>query len=241
MNRYLSALAPVARITVWKALAVAFGTAAIQAVFFITTLTNRAAGDIYTLETLIQKSNLSFTFTAGLLLLCGVLVLPALERGTRTAYMIRRLPVEEGRLTRLWGLQNTLLLLLYWAVQLTAVLLLSQYALTTLAPATVSHQSFLLACYRSPYLHGLLPLADWLVLLRNLSGCLALGLAAAAFCHHRRHGRTSLGILPLAVMSAIGFPVYAGTFLPSLCAAAVFLLLCFYYWKNVMGVHRDED
>ena len=223
MKAYLSALSPAARLTVWKTLLISLGAAAVQAALFFLVLFRWSEASPPILETLIRNGRLSLVFAAGLLLVCGALVLPGWDRGSKTGYTL------------------ALLLLVYWAIQLVALLLLSGYFLSTADPATVSHQSLFLACYRSPYLHGLLPLADWAVLLRNLSGCLVLGLACSAFCHHRRHGRRSVLILPLAVVSAVGFPVYAGNPFLSLGSTIIFLLICLYFWKSLTGVHEDED
>lgn len=241
MNRYLTALAPAARLTVWKTLLIALGAAAVQAVLFFLALSRWGGEAPPILESLIQEGRLSLAFAAGLLILCAILILPGWDKGAKTSYTLRRLAVNEGKLSLLWGVQNALLLFFYWVCQLAAALILCQSFLASADPATVNHQSLFLACYRSPYLHSLLPLADWLVLLRNLSGCLVLGLAASAFSFHRRHGRNNLLILPLAVVAAVGFPVYAGNPVLSLGATVIFLLLCFYFWKSVTGVSEDEE
>ena len=241
MKAYLSALSPAARLTVWKTLLISLGAAAVQAALFFLVLFRWSEASPPILETLIRNGRLSLVFAAGLLLVCGALVLPGWDRGSKTGYTLRRLSVNEGKFSLLLGVQNALLLLVYWAIQLVALLLLSGYFLSTADPATVSHQSLFLACYRSPYLHGLLSLADWAVLLRNLSGCLVLGLACSAFCHHRRHGRKSGLLLPLAVVAAVGFPVYAGNPFLSLGSTIIFLLICLYFWKSLTGVHEDED
>lgn len=240
MKAYLSALSPFARLAVWKTLLISLGAAAVQAVLFFLALSRWSGDAPPILESLIRNGRLSLVFAVGLLLVCGALVLPGWDRGSKTVYTFRRLSVNEGKFSRLLGVQNALLLLIYWTIQLIALLMLSKYFLATADPATVSHQSLFLACYRSPYLHSLLPLADWLVLLRNLSGCLVLGLAAA-FCHHRRHGRTAPLILLLAVVAAVGFPVYAGNPVLSISVTVIFLLLCLYFWKSVTGVSEDEE
>ncbi len=241
MKAYLSALSPFARLTVWKTLLISLGATAVQAALFFLALSRWIGDAPPILESLIQNGRLSLVFGVGLLLVCGALALPGWDRGSKTAYTFRRLSVNEGKFSRLLGVQNALLLLIYWTIQLIALLMLSKYFLATADPTTVSHQSLFLACYRSPYLHALLPLADWAVLLRNLSGCLVLGLAASAFCHHRRHGRTSVLILPLAVVAALCFPIYTGNPYLSLSATVIFLLICLYFWKSLTGVHEDEE
>ena len=241
MKRYLSILMPAARLTLWKALGIVLLTAGAEAALFFAAMRSWSVEDPPILEALIQRSHISLVFAGGLLLLCGALVLPGLERGAKTGYTLRRLSVRESTLTLLWGAQNALLLLFYWASQLTILLALSQWFFHTAEPGTVSHQSLFLACYRSPYLHGLLPLEDWLVALRNVTGCAALGLSASAFAFHRRHGRHPFLLLPLAVTAAFGFPVEPASFTLTIAATTVFILMCVYLIRTVPGVRDDED
>ena len=49
------------------------------------------------------------------------------------------------------------------------------------------------------------------------------------------------GLWPLAVVAAVGFPVYAGNPFLSLSSTIIFLLICLYFWKSLTGVHEDEE
>lgn len=214
MKRVWTALGPAARLTVWKVLAVALACAAGQWAVFRSLLlgwdldTYGPEGDIFypLLEVVTDEARLNWIFGAGLLLVCAALVLPGLDRGAKTGYTLRRLAVGERALTLAWGGQNALLLLFFWGSQAGAALLLAWQYLTTLGAEISGPQTLFLAFSRAPYLHALLPLWDWPLLLRNLVACAALGLSAAALPFHWRHGRRSWVLFPLAVLAAWCFP-----------------------------------
>lgn len=208
MKEYGSALGPAARLAVWKVLGISLLAAGVHCLLFLTALNG---WDIINfgappLESVVWMGKLSLAFRMGLLLVCAVLVLPWLERGTKTSYTLQRLSVDERVLVLLWGGLNALLLLIFWGMQTAVVLALSRHYLQTTLADTANHQSLLIAFSRSPYLHALLPLWDCLVMARNLVCCAALGLSAAALPFHWRHGRKSWALLPLAALAVIFFP-----------------------------------
>ena len=81
-----------------------------------------------------------------------------------------------------------------------------------LSEGAASPLALFLACWRSPYLHALLPLEDVWLWGRNLLLCAALGLGTAAFSHQRRHGHRAWGWIPLALGAALLFPLPMGAF-----------------------------
>ena len=208
MKKYGSALGPAARLSVWKVLLLSVLTVGVQILLFLAAFWGWGSTEHITpsLEETVRVSGLSLAFAAGLVLVCAALVLPWLERETKTSYTLQRLSVDERVLVLLWGGLNALLLLLFWGMQTAVVLALSRHYLQTTLADTANHQSLLIAFSRSPYLHALLPLWDWLVMARNLVCCAALGLSAAALPFHWRHGRKSWALLPLAALSVIFFP-----------------------------------
>ena len=236
-----SILMPQARLTLWKALGLLLAAGGAEALLFFRALEGWAGSGAPTLEELLGQSRLSLVFALGLLALCALLVLPGVERGSRTGYTLRRLSLEERKITLLWGGLNALVVLLYWVGQLAVVLLLARRFLHTALPGTVTGQSLFLACYRSPYLHGLLPLEDWMVLARNLLGCAALGLSAAALPFHWRHGRRAFSTLPLAAAAAFAFPAALGRLSIHALQAVVLALVCVLTCYGVWRWHGDED
>ena len=224
MRRYCSVLALAARCTFWKVLAAALVSCGAEAALFLITLhgwpfvvygPDQAwrADNPMGLEGLIAHSHIALCFGLGLAAVCGALALLGWEgSGCRTGYTLRRLRVGERALSLLWGGYGTLCLLFYWAAHLGTVLALCAAAMPHLSEGAASPLALFLACWRSPYLHALLPLEDVWLWGRNLLLCAALGLGTAAFSHQRRHGHRAWGWIPLALGAALLFPLPMGAF-----------------------------
>ena len=241
MKPYLTVLTPAARLTVWKALGIALVAAGLSAWRFTAALPQLiGAGDGSGLRELVQIAGAHQIFGAGLVALCGVLTLPGAERGAKTGYTLRRLPVEERVLTTLWGVQNTLVLLFYWASQIALFLALAGWYLQNAPADTVTAQTLVVACYQTDFLHSLLPMADWPALARNLVGCAMLGMSAAALPYHWRHGRKAFSTLPLALASALAFPVPLDSLIPTLLQLAVVLAALLLTLYGIWRWHADE-
>ena len=243
MKRYLSALSPAARLTVWKVLGLSLLAAGVQVLLFLAVFWGRGSSEAVApqLRDAVETGRLSLIFGAGLLLVCAVLVLPGLERGAKTGYTLRRLSVDERVLTLLWGGVNALLLLLFWGIQTAAALGLARYYFQALPDELRNQQSLFFAFALTPYFHALLPLWDWLVLVRNLVCCAALGLSAAALPFHWRHGRKAWTLLFLAVVAVVLFPAPLDTSVSCgmgllIFGAAIALMVC-----NVWRRYDDED
>ena len=241
MKPYLTALTPAARLTVWKALAIALAVAGLSAWRFTAAFPQLiGAGDGSGLRELVQTAGFHQIFGAGLVALCGVLALPGTERGAKTGYTLRRLPVEERVLTTLWGVQNTLVLLFYWASQIAVFLALAGWYLQSAPADTVTRQTLVLACYQTEFLHSLLPMADWPVLVRNVLGCAMLGMSAAAVPLHWRYGRKAFSALPLALASALAFPVPLDSLIATLLQLAIVLAALLLTLYGIWRWHVDE-
>ncbi len=224
MRRYCSVLGLAARCTFWKVLAAALVSCGAEAALFLITLhgwpfvvygPDQAwrADNPMGLEGLIAHSRIALCFGLGLAAVCGALALLGWEgSGCRTGYTLRRLRVGERALSLLWGGYGTLCLLFYWAAHLGTVLALCAAAMPHLSEGAASPLALFLACWRSPYLHALLPLEDVWLWGRNLLLCAALGLSTAAFSHERRHGHRAWGWIPLALGAALLFPLPMGAF-----------------------------
>lgn len=244
MKRELSVLMPAARLTLWKVLGISLLTAGVQVPLLLAALRGWAQSEELgppALEVIVQQSRISLVFGAGLLLVCAVLILPGLERGAKTSYTLRRLGVGERALVMLWGGLNSMLLLIFWAVQTAAALAFSQYYFQTTLAGMANHQTLFLACSRSPYLHNLLPLWDWPYLLRNLAGGLALGLSAAALPFHWRHGRKGWSVLLLAVFFAYIPPMMMESSSFASVSILIFVIAYALITSNVWRRYGDED
>ena len=116
----------------------------------------------------------------------------AASKGSRTVYTMNRLGLSELQVTLIFGTVFTGYCLLYWAFQLLvaygAFVWYSHFSL-------VSSNALMLACWRSEWLHVLLPLAEWSGWLRNIAICLSFGFFAAYGGTFARHGKSPLAPL----------------------------------------------
>lgn len=113
----------------------------------------------------------------------------AYSKGSKSIYTFSRLGLTPMQVTLVFGGVFSLYFLLWWAVQL--ALCYGYFAIFsrfTLANST----TFMLACWRSEWLHLLLPLGEWTGYLRNLALCVSFGYAAAFGAHRRIRGKGAL-------------------------------------------------
>ena len=250
MRRYCSVLGLAARCTFWKVLAAALVSCGAEAALFLITL-HGWDPELETYGGTVAANNPM-----------GLEGLEGTGSGSQTGYTVRRLRVGESRLTLLWGGYGVLCLVLYWAAHLGTVLALCAAAMPRLAPEAASPLALFLACWRSPYLHALLPLTDWPLLGRNLLLFVGLGLSTASFALRRRHGLRAWSWIPLALAGALFFPmpmsasewfgaeISGGPFgipiggleaLQSLFLSAASLLLIFWSISCIRKGDPDED
>ena len=156
------------------------------------------------LDGVLQSASLWLPFAGAVIALTVHLALRG-ELCAPNRYTLRRLRVEDKTLLRLEALQNALCYLLLWAAQAGMMLLLCVWY-TRRYPEMTHSLTLFLAFYRVSALHGLLPLADWLLWVRNVVACAALGLltAKASFTHR------TVGPIVMGVLCALLFPASMG-------------------------------
>lgn len=239
MKRHVSVWMLFARSTIWRVLGVLALMAAAEAGMFGITLSRM--GGAPGLEEALRSSRIDLAGIVGFLALCAVLCAVGCDFGARQGYTLRRLRVSQWSVVFWQAVQNTLCFLLFWAVQLGIALgLCALYPVLT--GAALWQQETLLAFYRLPCLHGLLPLAEWVRYLCNAVLCLGLGVTAACFSVQQRYGQRGMGIAVLAAATMVFFrqsmggsngsngPILA---LLALISASITL-------QNVRGVISDE-
>ncbi len=236
MREYCTVLMLAARGVLWKLLAIAAAVAAAQGALFA--LFWRAyppeapyyARLYYGLEYMVQESRLAVPAAAGLAALSLALAFHGRERaGSRSRYTLDRLGVNPRHILLLWAGCYALCLLVYWGFQAAAALGLCR-VMTAGGWVADDMQTLSLACWRSPYLHILFPLSDWIQLLSNGVLLLSLALAASSFSFLQRHGQPCFeffgiaALLPVLVIvppNALEIaPVFGG--IAALCAISAF-------------------
>lgn len=227
MKRYYSVLAIGARSSIYKIIGILLAMVALQAGLFYLLAAQTPAKAPLSPEGMILQSHIPWVSAAAFAAVCGVLCLAGSEVShSRVRYTIRRLSVRERETVLLWAGYNTMCFLLFWAVQALILLLLCKWYLGGLDPAYHSRQSLFLACYRSAFLHSLIPMEEVSRLVRNLLLAAALGLLTARFSFLQRRDKKSIGIFVLAAITILFFsqPMGSGTedfFMGFLAASAI--------------------
>ncbi len=153
------------------------------------------------LEAVLAASRVGLIAAAAFLLLCAWLFYVGGEFSGRQSYTLRRLSVTPlgGFLAR-WAACSACFAI-FWGAQTAAVLGLCFLYKRLGPPELWSAQAALMAFYRNAFLHGLLPLHDTTLWVRNALLCLALGAAAARMPARKKFG----ALLHSAVLTAMWF------------------------------------
>lgn len=146
-----------------------------------------------------------FLFMVGWIALFHLLAHCGDERRA-VGYTLRRLRVSEGAALVWKGLFGAVCFLLLWAAQTAVCLGLCAWYAAAVGPAYRSAQTALLAFYRVPFLHSLLPLAETAGYLRNLLLSAAMGLEAGLCSWRMRRGSRALFGRAVAGAAAFLFP-----------------------------------
>ncbi len=202
MKKHFSVFALFVRSTFWPVLAVCTGVSCVQALLFYRAFLAAAAAPEQEagFEALLQTGRTAAVAGVGLVLLALILCRCGWASASRVDYTLQRLRISERAVLGWQALHNVLWLVLYWALQLLTVAALGAYYRMQCFPGPAGSQLLMLAAWRSPYLHSLLPLADasrWACLLAMVAG---VGVEFAVYSHRRRHGRRGVSTLLLAAL-----------------------------------------
>lgn len=209
MKRHLSIWMLMARSTIYKVLGLFLALAAADGALFALAL--RQGASALGLEQVLTESHLPAVFGAGLVLLTVVLCLNGCEFSAKQGYTLRRLRVSQREIFLWQAVHNAMCYFLLLAVQTGIVLALCRYyvahyqEMVAWYPDMVNDQTMLLAFYRVPFLHSLLPLADVWRYVRNAVLCAALGVCAAAFPAQQRQGNRGIAVVILTIPTAAFF------------------------------------
>ena len=173
-----------------------------------------------------------------------VLLLFALTRaagdtaGSKSVYTMNRLGLSENRMTLVFGGVFTGYFLLYWALQIAVAYgFFVWYSRFTL----VSSNSFMLACWRSEWLHTLLPLNEWWGYLRNIAICASFGFSAAFGSQLSRRGKFPWMSLVPPVLCLFLLTGRIGDFALDLVLTVLLAAFTIGYFFALKGGREDED
>ena len=150
-------------------------------------------------------------FSLGLVA-CQLLLAACFGAGSRYGYTLRRLQIPETRVLLWSGVCNALCFACVWCVQLMASV---GTAALHAADARYAEgaQGICVDFYRSEFLHGLLPLADGYLWIRNVVFVLALGVLTAymQLGLRRKNGGRRLALVVLTGLMLLVLPVGFGS------------------------------
>lgn len=160
------------------------------------------------------------------------------SKGSKSVYTMNRLGLSENQMTLVFGAVFTGYFLLYWAVQIAVCygffVWYSRFSL-------VGSNSFMLACWRSEWLHTLLPLNEWWGYLRNLAICLSFGFTAAFCGQLLRRGRHPFAMVVPPVLCLFMLTGRIGEFWLDIILTVLLIGFTIGQFFSMKGGCEDED
>jgi hypothetical protein len=160
------------------------------------------------------------------------------SKGSKTVYTMNRLGLSEIQVTLVFGAVFSGYFLLYWALQIAVCYgFFVWYARFTL----VGSNAWMLSCWRSEWLHFLLPLGEWWGYLRNLVICLSFGCSAAFASQQGRRGKIPLTwfIAPLLCVFLLSGRI--GSIGMDMVLTVLLIAFTVGYFFALKGGREDED
>ena len=162
-------------------------------------------------------------------------------KSVKTIYTMNRLGLSENQMTLVFGLVFSGYFLLYWAFQ---IALCYGFFVWYSRFALVGSNTWMLACWRSEWLHTLLPLGEWWGYLRNTVICLSFGFTAAFNMQRARREKHAMINLFKIIPPVLCLFLLNGRVREIGPAAALIILLILVGisdWFALKGGREDED
>lgn len=137
-------------------------------------------------------------------LLCFILSNTLTGKVGKPIYTIQRLRVTEKEFFKLNWIYNTIVFLTYVGFQALAILLMiliyNQSGCGNGGP-----QNIMMALYRTPFFHSVVPMENWLLVVRNICYIWSLGVVTAFKSQKSREGEAVYGFYFVAIYVALTF------------------------------------
>lgn len=160
------------------------------------------------------------------------------NKGSKSVYTMNRLGLSENQMTLIFGFVFTGYFLLYWAFQIALCYgFFVWYSRFTL----VGSNTWMIACWRSEWLHTLLPLDEWWGYVRNVAICLSFGFGAAFDSHRARHGKHSMVKIIPSVLCAFLLSGRVGEIAPAIALTVLLVAYIIGDFLALKGGLEDED
>ncbi len=149
---------------------------------------------------LLEAGLLNHLFRGGLALVCA-LALVGCHGKSNPGYTLRRLGLPSSHMGLAWSVNVALCFVIVWGVEIVILLGCKALFQAQTNPAFWSQQSFFIDCYRSGFLHAVLPMGDVAVWVRNVFSVVAMSLASgSAFVNTWRGAQPKLALFTTVML-----------------------------------------
>ncbi len=107
----------------------------------------------------------------------GIMIMMDVPGKSNSGYLVRRLGLSDSIMGLLWSANGLCCLLVVWGWQVILMVVCNLLFQLGTSPDYWSHQTFFIDCYRSGFLHGILPMGDLLGWATMISLFVGLSLA----------------------------------------------------------------
>ena len=159
-------------------------------------------------------------------------------KSVKTIYTMNRLGLSENQMTLVFGAVFSGYFLLYWAFQ---IALCYGFFVWYSRFALVGSNAWMLACWRSEWLHILLPLGEWWGYLRNFVICLSFGFSAAFASQQGRRGKIPLTWFIAPLLCVVLMNGRIGSFGQDIALTVLLAAFTVGYWFVLKGGQEDEE
>lgn len=231
MRKHLSVFGLFARSSIIKVLLILIAMSTAEVVFFNIELRNRletyeAIGSgMVNLEHVFDLAAMNVYFRIALVLITLVLCLPGCSFKSNTSYTLGRLSITERVTFFIQAVYNTLIYVIFIAVQLVVAFVLSELYISSVPTECISNQTVVLAFYRNEFLHSLLPFEDIGLWIRNALLIILFSLASAEFPYLQRRHKFSSTSIALAIYTIVYFDQGIGELLHVITTLIIALMV----------------
>ncbi len=223
MNKYLSLFSLISKNTFLKTIAVILLVSILQMGIFTFFIQNeRYETEANSNDTYYAQDSLSFdsalkrSYTAILggvafSLVCAVLFIENLKlRKSTDKNTLKKFSLPPRSGTMLWIIHNIFIFFILWAAQILTMIALYLIYRNVFSITIPDNQILFISFYHVEYLHGLLPLEEISIYIRNVFMILAMAMGLANVSYKINIGKRPIGIFIVAVLIILNFQVIVG-------------------------------
>lgn len=213
MKKYLSVFGLAARSSFWKALAVIVLSVVLAGLLLFLLPEGKTESytdgngqtqtvvKVYSPSKMVETSLAAIPLAVGFGALCAVLCRTGWGKNAMSGYTMQRLRVKKNTACMLWAAYNFMMMALFWTASALVMLGVMNLRVNQFFGGGESDAlALILACYRTPLLHHLLPVGDWIAWLGNIFGI--LGCAVGCVDVARKKWKGQMGGIALAIALA---------------------------------------